>query len=73
MAETGSMTEKNPLVGDLAYLSAGRRVEAFSGGVLCHRGVVEETFPDLGVVWIRVAGTGSRKMLDATGYDLRPR
>jgi hypothetical protein len=50
---------------DWSDLRPGDQVEAERGGVVLHRGSVEETLPGLGVVWIREVGTGARKMLSA--------
>lgn len=60
-------------IDDLTAVHVGHRLEAWSSGVLLHAGIVEETLPELGVVWIREIGTGQRKMLDVIDYDLRLR
>ena len=41
------------------------------GGMLRHRGVLEEIAPQIGVVWIQELGTGMRIMLDLTETDIR--
>lgn len=51
---------------------AGDAVEVWLGGMLRHRGALEEIALRLGVVWIREWGTGMRIMLDLTQTDLRP-
>lgn len=40
------------------------------GGTLRHRGLVHESAPDLGVVWIQELGTGMRIMLDLAETEL---
>ena len=60
-------------IADLTTVHVGNRLEAWSGGELHHLGLVEETLPELGVLWIRETGTGQRKMLDLIGHDLRLR
>jgi hypothetical protein len=67
------MTETASFLEDLTTVHLGNRLEAWTGGVLRHLGIVEEKLPELGVLWIRETGTGQRKMLDLTGYDLRLR
>ena len=67
MADTASCVD------DLTTVHPGHRLEAWSGGALRHVGVVEEKLPELGVLWIREAGTGERKMLDLISYDLHLR
>lgn len=42
----------------------GDVVEVWIGGLIRHRGVVEESAPTLGVVWIREHGTGLRLLID---------
>ncbi|WP_238986073.1 hypothetical protein [Kocuria sp. SM24M-10] len=39
-------------------------MEVSVGGLIRHRGVVEESAPALGVVWIREHGTGTRLLID---------
>lgn len=56
----------------LAGARAGDAVEVWLGGMLRHRGALEEIAPRLGVVWIREWGTGMRIMLDLAQSDLRP-
>jgi hypothetical protein len=58
-------------VDDLTTVHVGHRLEAWSDGALHHLGIVEEKLPELGVLWIREASTGERKMLDVISYDLR--
>src|SRR5687767_2654596 len=50
-------------------LRAGDLVEAHRDGVVHHRGIVEETVPALGVVWIRERATGNRRMLDTDDFE----
>lgn len=54
-----------------AQVRAGEVVEAWMGGMLRHRGVLEEIAPQIGVVWIQELGTGMRIMLDLTETDIR--
>ena len=56
---------------DPSRLHPGEAVEAHRDSVVLHRGTVEETMPQLGVVWIREAGTGARKMLSRDDAILR--
>ena len=56
---------------DLNGLRPGDRLEAFRDGYVHHRGVVEETVPDLGVVWVRATGTGERHMVTTADFELR--
>lgn len=53
-----------------ARYQAGDMVEAWMGGTLRHRGLVHESAPDLGVVWIQELGTGMRIMLDLAETEL---
>ncbi|MGX5360218.1 hypothetical protein [Kocuria sp. KH4] len=48
-------------------------MEVWIGGLIRHRGAVEESAPALGVVWIREHGTGMRLLidLDESGVRLR--
>jgi len=55
----------------LDRLRAGDLVEAHRDGVVHHRGIVEETVPALGVVWIHERTTGNRWMLDTDDFELR--
>lgn len=57
---------------DLAFVEPGDRLEARRQGTTHYQGIVEQLVPRLGVVWIREAGTGERKMLDTADFDLRP-
>lgn len=56
---------------DLGRLRPGDRLEAFRDGYVHHRGVVEETVPHLGVVWVRTTGTGERRMVTTEDFELR--
>lgn len=67
------MADTAAFIDDLTTVHVGHRLEAWSGGILVHRGIVEEKLPELGVLWIRESGTGQRKMLDTLSYDLRLR
>ncbi|MFE7629000.1 hypothetical protein [Kocuria sp. NPDC057446] len=66
-----STTEDERPAVDWGELRPGEQVEAHRGAVLHHRGVVEETVPHLGVVWIRDISTGTRKMLSHDDVVLR--
>jgi hypothetical protein len=55
----------------LQTMHPGQRVEVWDGEVLRCRGLVEEHVPQLGVVWIREAGIGERKMITTTGCSFR--
>lgn len=67
------MADTVSFIDDLTTVHVGNLLEAWSGGVLLHLGIVEEKLPELGVLWIRESGTGQRKMLDVISYDLRLR
>lgn len=56
----------------LARARTGDAVEVWLGGMLRHRGALEEIAPRLGVVWIREWGTGMRILIDLAQTDLRP-
>lgn len=73
------MTEPSPVsavgdpaseVEDLASLRKGDLVEARSNGVVRWSGVVDDTAPALGVVWIIESIGGSRRILDRDEYSL---
>ena len=66
-----TMTETDPAIYDLSRMRPGTPIEVWDHGVIRHHGIVEETAPKLGVVWIRDTGTGERKLLSTTDYDLR--
>ncbi|MFF0989367.1 hypothetical protein [Kocuria nitroreducens] len=71
MTEIISATEGEPPAVDWGMLRPGEQVEAHRGAVALHRGVVEETIPHLGVVWIRDSSTGTRKLLSHDDVVLR--
>ena len=48
-------------------------MEVWAGEVVRHRGVVEESAPALGVVWIREHGTGLRLLIDLGEPGIRLR
>lgn len=56
---------------DTSNLAAGMRVDAYKNNRLHLRGVVETYAPDLGVLWIRELGIGSRKMLCLQDYQIK--
>lgn len=55
----------------LRSVHPGQRVEVWEGQELRCRGLVEEHVPQLGVVWIREAGIGERKMIATEGCSFR--
>lgn len=65
------MTEFDPDVRALCTVHPGQRVEVWTGQELRCRGLVEEHVPQLGVVWIREAGIGERKMIATEGCSFR--
>ena len=71
MGATISATEDEWFAVDWGQLRRGEQVEALQGTVPRHRGVVEETIPHLGVIWIRDCSTGTRKMLSHDDVVLR--
>ena len=64
------MTVSGSLIQDLSQVRPGDFLEAVSQGVVRHRGVVVDTAPDAGVVWVRETGIGDRKMLAADTCEL---
>lgn len=70
MTDTGQSTlEPQPC--DLRALRVGDCIEAWDHDTLHHRGRVEETAPQLGVVWIREIGGGERKMVSTDEHSIR--
>lgn len=65
------MTEFDSDVRALHTVHPGQRVEVWKGQELRCRGLVEEFVPQLGVVWIREAGIGERKMIATEGCSFR--
>lgn len=55
----------------LDALQPGDHLEAWEDQTLHYTGTVDEVAPALGVVWIREAGLGLRKMLSVHQYRLR--
>lgn len=66
------MTDDDNPGADLRRLRPGDPVQAWEQGVLRYTGTVEQSIPNLGVVWITEAGFGARKLLSTAQYDLRP-
>ncbi|WP_139007256.1 hypothetical protein [Arthrobacter crystallopoietes] len=56
---------------DVSSLRRGDQVEAIAPDKVRHRGRVEETAPEMGVVWITEEPLGNRTMLDAVDYSIR--
>lgn len=54
-------------------LLPGQQVQARVNGVVHWTGTVETVSVPLGVVWIREAGLGERKLLDLQEYQVDPR
>lgn len=50
----------------------GDGAEVWVGGMLRHRGVVEDSAAHLGVVWIREMGTGLRILVDLSDTEMQP-
>jgi hypothetical protein len=57
---------------DWGQLYPGQQVVVRRDAVVLHRGTVEDTGAHLGLVWIRDAGTGLRKMLSRHDVTLHP-
>lgn len=55
---------------DLATLRRGDQVEAHLRNEVHYRGLVEDTAPGIGVVWIRDDADGSRAILHAEEYAI---
>jgi len=66
------VTDAESLIHDLSAVPPGVYLEVWMGGMLRHRGVVDESAPHLGVVWIQEWGTGMRIMVDLSETELRP-
>lgn len=64
-------TATSSLIQDLTQVRPGDLLEAVSQGVVHHQGVVEDTAPAVGVVWVRDARIGERKMLATDNFELR--
>jgi hypothetical protein len=64
---------RTPAGGKVVRWRVGEAVEVWIGQMLRHRGVVEESAPHLGVVWLREWGTGARILidLDESGTEVR--
>lgn len=65
------MADTESRIHDLSAVRTGVPIEAWMGGMLRHRGVVDESAPHLGVVWIQEWGTGMRIMVDLSETELR--
>ena len=57
-------------VTNLSTVHPGDDLEARQGNTVIYRGEVEETSPQLGVLWIRYGPLQTRKLLDHTEYEL---
>lgn len=55
---------------DLSGLRTGAHIEARDLNSVRYRGEVVDTAPGLGIVWIREAGHGTRKILDQHEFSL---
>jgi hypothetical protein len=55
---------------DVSALRRGDQIEATGPGGVCYRGRVEETAPEMGVVWIKDETLGNRTMLDSVDYSI---
>lgn len=58
------------LVQDLTQLNRGDEIEARQHDVVHYRGMVIDTAPGLGVVWISEDLLGSRKLLHLDEYSI---
>jgi hypothetical protein len=56
---------------DVSGLSRGDPIEATGPDKVRYRGRVEETAPEMGVIWIRDELLGNRIMLDTIDYSIR--
>jgi hypothetical protein len=55
---------------DLSGLPPGTEIEARDLNSIRYRGRVVDTAPGLGIVWIREAGHGARRILDQHEFSL---
>lgn len=62
-----------PQICSLHALRTGNRIEVWDHGGLRYSGWVEELAPKLGVVWIREASTGERKLISTEEHSIRLR
>ncbi|HST73596.1 MULTISPECIES: hypothetical protein [Kocuria] len=58
---------------DPTALSPGDEVDVWSHRTLLWAGVVEQTAPELGVLWIREARNGTRRLLSTAEHRLTRR
>ncbi|WP_139318525.1 hypothetical protein [Kocuria sp. CNJ-770] len=72
MGRNTSMPRDDRPAADRGQLRPGERVEVHRDAVVHHLGIVDEAAPHLGVVWIRDAGTGIRRMLSRDEVVLHP-
>ena len=72
MAET-NQGALQPQACTLHTLRTGNRVEVWGHGGLRYSGWVEELAPKLGVVWIREASAGERKLISTEEHSIRLR
>lgn len=61
---------EDPRVTACTELSPGDQVEAWYGGLPCHRGPVTELAPEAGAFWIMDALSGGRKILDLENFHV---
>lgn len=57
------MPDELQMVLDLSALEPGQDVEVHTPGRAVYHGIIEETMPQMNLVWVREATTGERKML----------
>lgn len=56
---------------DVSGLRRGDQIEATGPDRVRYRGRVEETAPEMGVIWITDEPLGNRSMLDTIDYSIR--
>lgn len=64
------MTISDDHTHELSPPEIGTHIQAWRNEMLLYQGIVEERVPHLGVVWIREAGNGARKMLVLDEYRI---
>lgn len=57
-------------VRDLAALRRGDDIEARDLNMTRHRGLVVDTAPGLGIIWIREHGLGTRKIIHQEEFSI---
>lgn len=65
------MAGTTPPISDTSELTAGERIDIYSGDIVLCSGLVEDIMPKLRVVWVRNSRTGEREMFCADEHQIR--